>query len=261
VDWHPGVAYCLDPLFVAANGTSGDAAIFPAVDVAAAPGVRLVRMSLRIPPAPLYPPYTPVPWPRVPIGAANAEVLFRSADDLVCELPADRTLMAQQRIGNARPYLGRMTWAATLVPKDSTASDFYVLSVVVFDRRDLSMPATVPSATEPDAERICQVQFLGGGLAGGEVRLTARPGRPTSDLHLRGRNWLMLAGWKPIVWNGQQVTLQRFGWYRVQNAVEDSTGCDATLFGQDWDQSLTTQAVLVSGVVAVYEKTIRLGAM
>jgi len=113
-----------------------------------------------------------------------------------------------------------------------------------------------------DAERPVTVSsFNSNGYNGGDVVLHADS---EDDLKMKEGEWLMLAG--------TNAALQtHFRWYRIQTAdagpVEDTSVTppvwtrDLTLFGQDWPQAplLTVhKAVWIPGVVAVYEKTIRL---
>ena len=86
---------------------------------------------------------------------------------------------------------------------------------------------------------------------------------PEDDLKMKEGEWLMLAGMNA---SGQQ----HFRWYHIQTAdagpILDTSVTpsvwkrELTLFGQDWPVTNLTvhKAVWIPGVVAVYEKTIRL---
>lgn len=278
-----GGAFCIDPLFVAQNITSTglgqDTGCFPCLLPSSATDTRMFRTTLRTSP-----------------GAAShmqspqAEQVFMCHDDLALELPADRTMLPIQKFGTPsvttqRQYEGQYSWLATLAPKDQGGSELYVLSIVVFHRRDMTTPSATPSADEPESERLVNVvQLPGGGLGGGEMRFEVRATtRPDVDLQLNSGAWVMLVGTKVNSSTGTVVG-RYFQWYRVlsvQPELVDEVSYppltmssdgkkerNVTLFGQDWDPNLIsspganllnrTQAVLVTGVVAVYEKTIRL---
>ncbi|MCY2994521.1 MAG: hypothetical protein NTY19_42645 [Planctomycetota bacterium] len=168
------------------------------------------------------------------------------------------------------------------MPKDSNnidtsesyLSDLYLLSIVVFHRRDLEMtlPAGTPGIEEPENERLVNVPTVYGN---GELVLETRAGRPAVDLKLGQGEWVMLMAAKEIAkdYNNQPVYKTRFKWYRVLVVEPDTQATNSgtyqrnvTLFGQDWDADMLPtsmpqvfpQALLMNGVVAVYEKTIRL---
>jgi hypothetical protein len=266
----PGISYCIDPLCV---GTLVDGArytlavgdypsfqpgYFPWFDPNLFAGPRMYRISLRP---------TTVGVPSGGMTKPQAEQAFLYQDDLTVSLPDDRTLLPIQNFGTGsvkRQYEGRFSWLATLTPMGPLASDLYVLSIVVLHRRDLDMthPVALPGNEEPENERLVNVTFLDPmALAGGEVTLTTRDNtRPAKDLQLGQGQWVMLMG--------ADATHSVFKWYRVLAVEPEPRGTgpyqrNVTLFGQDWDftQMTTppgTQALLMSGVVAVYEKTIRL---
>lgn len=257
----PGVSYCIDPLCVATlvdtNAYTAIAGSFPSIPQVAATDPRMFRISLR---------------PAVGLSnvqgmkRAQAEQSFLYQDDLTVSLPDDRTLLPIQSFGSGnvkRQYEGRFSWLATLTPKDAAAGDLYVLSIVVLHRRDLGMtlPAATPGTEEPENERLVNVTFATGvtlAPGGGDVTLVTRSTtRPEKDLRLGQGEWVLLMG--------ASGARSVFKWYRVL-AVEPDTRSvgglfkrDVTLFGPDWDATLPTQqALLMNGVVAVYEKTIRL---
>ena len=278
----PGVSYCIDPLCVATlvdtSAYTPVAGYFPSI-AGAAGNPRMYRISLR-----------PTAGVLNGMKQPQAEQAFLYQDDLTVRLPDDRALLPIQNFGTGnvkRQYEGRYSWLATLTPVGSSASNLYVLSIVVFHRRDLGMtlPASSPGSNEPENERMVDVVFPTGttvALGGGDVMLKTRtnnsptpwsnPPRPDKDIQLGQGEWIMLmanAAGQPI-----------FKWYRVIAVEPDtynvSTGTygpqfdnttdptnpfyyrNVTLFGQDWDTTLATQALLMNGVVAVYEKTIRL---
>ena len=240
-----GTAYCLDPLYVATNGTSSPGCWFPAFDPAVVPGVRLRRISLRAFPGNQA--MAPVP----PIGFAAAEALFCSRDDLVFSLPDDRTLppVQLQSSAGSRQFEGAFTWFAT-VCAPNYGSGAGSVSVVVCQRRDLTEPDILLTVAKLDWP-MCN--------------LAVRSGRPDDDLGIKEHRWIFLAG-------SDVAGIARHGWYRVVNRADilpagqpdiDGTVYPTstrwvTLFGQDWRcNAATTQAGVVGPVVAVYEKTFR----
>lgn len=316
--WQCG--FCIDPIYLASNTTNPATPgiqRFPyfAPSNLPTPGTPwMLRVSLRTRPGAIDTSTMPNPVPAMTIS--QAEQLFLGGDDLVFQLPSDRTLPSQQvfhgfwrastnysmgtycqptvangwgyRVTSAgtsgssepapwptvlgatimdgtvtwecrplvkRQWEGKFSWLATVVPKRNYDSDTYVLSIVVFHRRDLAL----------DAERMINVAFNSNGYNGGDVVLQAAA---ADDLKMKEGEWLMLAGTDSDVVPYQYY----FHWYRIQTAdagpEEVSTGVwerHLTLFGADWPgQDWATpvidvcKAVWTPGVVAVYEKTIRL---
>ena len=240
------------------------------------------------------PPRAPNP-PPLPLSKLLADSVFIFDDDLNYDRAADASLVAAQviedlpAVANAparRQVEGRLSWMATLTPKLDryTGPDFnvrpligtYVLSVVVFYDR----PASLVYNADPLNERVLNVAAMpGGGVTGGEVLLT---GATEADLDIHTNEWIMLMGTLPAVRiginplppNNQVFTdpVHVFKWYRVSDTEAEVTfnGTSyeryVTLMGQDWPTNtiinttpqLVAQAVVMEGVVAVMEKTIRL---
>jgi hypothetical protein len=258
-------AFCIDPLYMAANMTT------PATE-----GIKLFPYFLT-PPGPA----SNVPWmprvtlrtrpgatianppPTVVVPAMNVEQasqIFLGDDDLVFNLPTDRTLSPQQKFDSSvtkRQWEGKFSWLATLVPKQGTGNKLYLLSIVVFHRRDLTADAErrVDVAPVPAAMTV--------GLNGGDVLLSSTV---KDDLKMKEGEWLMLSGI-----DGSSPARKHFQWYRIQTAdagpVPNAGGTgyerDLTLFGQDWQfgqmtGSGKTSVIWIPGIVAVYEKTIYL---
>jgi len=317
---HPSGAnasYCIDPRFVATNttftNTTYDATFFPYFKRNAAiipPQPRMARISL-----------DPNPNDNVVVGimsALQADQIFVTDDELSFELPDDETLPPVQQFGGKRQSEGTLSWMATVSPKvdtDGVFKDTYTLSIVVFNRRDVSAlgrsqtmfedengNGTIDAGEAPTYnERLAWIvgpstnanaapQFHGDGYGGGDVTLEAAT---SEDLELNSGDWVMLmqnlkttAPYTPM-----------FRWYRVaetevpywdgtqylegrpidrtlpgNSARPGAFERDTTLIGSDWPWTSTadripdasgsplpvTFATLVTGVVAVYEKTIRL---
>ena len=84
-------------------------------------------------------------------------------------------------------------------------------------------------------------------------------------LKVRAGDWIMLAGTRPT--HRRRQSMPVFKWYRVSE-TDSGAGIPhrrrhyaiaVSLTGPDWDISpANQQAVIVEGVVGVYEKTIRL---
>jgi len=272
-----GEAFCIDPLYMAANGNASqfDPGIlrFPYLGSPPTTGVPYMkRVSLRAyPGASLSPPSStilpgspgsPVMW------LEQAGQIFLGDDDLTFNLPKDRTIPPQQKYnfggtsgveGLKRQWEGRFSWLATVVPKPGASSDTYMLSIVVFHRRELLV----------DAERVVDVTaFNSNGYNGGDVVLHVDGLDREDDLKMKEGEWLMLAGIDTNVSPWRYY----FQWYRIQTADAGPTPAggggydrDLTLFGADWPgQDLVPplidvrKAVWIPGIVAVYEKTIRL---
>jgi prepilin-type N-terminal cleavage/methylation domain-containing protein len=295
-------SFCIDPLFIATHFENADYAntstpvpeaveFFPYYEMTdVARETRMQRISLQT----------------QPVGAtgmslAQAISVFMSGDDLVFNLSPDPTEPPIQNWGEndtQRQSEGRFTWMATLTPIQDTLidgsnslaqnTDLYLLSIVVFHRRDMTMTMQVdtPSIEGPDNERLVEVaSFDGAGYGGGEVVLRTyertTPSNTTAqhypeDLTLRNGDWLMLSA-KVGVPPGPPLThpVHFFRWYRVQSAdaIEELPSGEyirsVSLQGTDWDRiiltmaqfpgaNMVTQATLMNNVVAVYEKTIRL---
>ena len=176
----------------------------------------------------------------------------RMQDDLNFEVPDDATLppinhtfkdnngtpadVSDDTVAIKRFSDGDFSWLATLVRERD--SDTYTLSVVVFNKRN------VPSAGD---ENLMAVNFLGNGWGGGDATLTGA----AAEFALPGQ-WVMLAAG------------DRFRWYRIIYASDFNAGSrEVTLQGRDWDVAApfdAPQATLVTGAIAVYERTVRLQA-
>ncbi len=278
-------SFCIDPLFVATHAARGTE--FAAIEY-----------------FPYYPPDHPVrdtrmqrislrdfPGGDTGMSLAAAMEIFSSQDDLVFDLPDDPTFPPLQNFSDLqtrRQAMGRFSWLATLTPKqhlqaiwdDGTTDygDSYILSIVVFHDRDMSMNVEDPDPENtlwetygPANERVLNVPLFDSiGFAGGEVVLQTRPNRPVQDLDIRSGNWVMLSTRIPT----SPEPLHFFRWFRVVAADAgvdegDPSERNVTLHGSDWDlfvalvdqfpdADLRTQATVLNNVVAVYEKTVRL---
>jgi prepilin-type N-terminal cleavage/methylation domain-containing protein len=253
-------AFCIDPLGIGedlnwngtldsgedlnGNGSLDIRGFFPLPGL----GTRMPRVVLR-----------DRPGGTIIMDRKLAERIFVARDDLAVDRPVNPTSPPEQVYGTAqsqRQYNGSFSWFATLVKTVNTnLSDQYVLSIVVLEDRDRQA-----------AEQELRVSYLGG-RGGGEVVLTGQ-------FDLRTGNWLMLTA------PGPGGSPDIFRWYRVVNSaldeeldlngngtVDSAEDIDGngqlnaiefvTLEGADID-FIPNSAVLVRGVVGVFEKTIRL---
>ena len=228
------------------------------------------------------------------LDATAANSIFVGADDLVFDLPADRTLGPVQNFSflNASPAnplkrnsQGRMSWFATIVPKldrlgsavGYTPVDEYILSIVVFAQRPVDRELFDNGGNQLSEDLVSErvggvAQFYSGSAAeidpafsGGDVTLATRNGRGPDDLELRNGDWIMLSGQKSTL--AGPVIVHK--WYRVVQAGDEPQPVpplpqpaqywtrDVTLMGPDWNIPVT-QFTIVRGVVQVMERTIRL---
>jgi type II secretory pathway pseudopilin PulG len=245
-------SYCIDPRFVAANGTSK----FP---FNAAAAVSMDRITL------LNKPITDNTSAMMIKSMANN--IFMSQDELVFDAPTDNltppkqlyTKDAAQTDDVRRATLGKVSWFATVVPKVNLSTgqaDSYILSIIVINGRDGAM------STHPDNERVGRIipaNFHSKGRGGGDVTIQSADGSSLNNWDLNQDRWVMLAG------NTAQGPIYR--WYRILSAGE---GGNVTLQGPDWPILAPdgtagliqgdTQVVMVTGTVTVFEKTIQLKA-
>ncbi len=284
----PGQSFCLDPVFVSAVGPSASTyaaemaarAQFPLNYAYDSTLLAMPRITLRSN-------FTP----NFVLNANAAQRLFVADDDLIFDMPSDRTLgpvqnFSFQNSAPANPLRrnseGRISWMATIVPKlDRLASNAgtltptyeYTLSVVVFSQRPLDRELIDTSSgslisEDQVSERVVSVQkFYSGSPAfsGGDMRLVSRPSRGTSgedDLALQNGDWLMFSGVKTTLAGSMQV----HKWYRVVHAGDEPqpNGSvwtrDVTVMGPDWDIANIpmTQVTIVRGVTQVLERTVQL---
>lgn len=278
-----GNSFCIDPRFVS-RGTNAATHTrrngFPFIADMYPVGTLLEMPRLTLAP-------TLAVAPTLFMGQLQADEVFTGSDDLVFDLPPDRTLGPLQNFSLSstlaplkRNTNGTISWMATLVPKLNrlgVPTDEYTLSIVVFSRRIIDQ---ILDDENKANERVVAVrQFFAGqpAIGGGDVELTTRRNF-ADDLELRSGNWVLLSSVKNVL-GGSTPTVQVHKWYRVANAGEEAvfdsaTGNwvrDVTLVGPDWDWGnmggnypgpggyvTPTQVTIVRGVVAVFEKTIRL---
>ena len=193
--------------------------------------------------------------------------------------PEEQGWTGSDDIPLTRQAQGAFSWMATLVPKrykPGQIDDRYILSIVIFNRRDPVMamnavnervaiiPAVVPGTNPAEAG------FSSGGIGGGEVVIVPHraSGNRNQDLDLKSGDWVLLAG--QLLSGITTRTEQTFRWYRIISADPRLDADDnildvvATLEGPDWPVSSLnpanndTQVIIVKDVVGVFERTIRI---
>ncbi|MBM4000998.1 MAG: hypothetical protein FJ297_15905 [Planctomycetes bacterium] len=290
-----GASFCIDPQYVARAVNDGHTlpTLFPDVPTAVlpldqSPEPRMARVTLRTTPG-ASPVLAGNPNPLFTIPRTVADEIFFLNDDLLFERPTDAT---QPPVGvfsydlNANPekrqYEGSMSWLATLSPILAATGgpaheNLYTLSIVVFENRNLDtdIKANVDVTMEP-IETVLNVPIFSGlGGGGGDVTFATRPGRPKEDLEqIRPGSWVMLGARLRDPETPATPGAAVFRWYKIESvdaeSVLDTTqtldpnydvwGREVFLDGGDWNPNVAfpTQATILSGVVAVFEKTIRL---
>ena len=291
-------AFCIDPLLIAtqtANHTvqaSNRLVRFPYyLDDASTTGSgqnypRMRRISVATAP-------TVFPNPAVlanandltgPITLAHANSIFVSHDDLALQIdeadksvdPTPQMIEEPAAVNPAVPikqqYQGQYSWMATLAPKvgaSNSASELYILSIVVFKQRSLTLPA--PTDTTLPTERVVDFEVTSNGSTGSiEVQLAADPSINAAFtpeyLSLSQGDWVLLQGATPAI--------PYFRWYQVLGTGGDAKADGngrwqryVTLQGPEWlpatypvvaNPPTHGQMVIVDGIVGVYQKTIRL---
>ncbi len=258
-----GASYAIDPWFIAQ--TTADATDPTAFDTAnaqyfpcgAAAPFRMERVS--------FDRRVLSTDPLLPMTVAGTQRVFVSHDDLMVDTPEDTTLRPRLAFsttsGSYDPagtspavneIEGHYSWLATVAQVG--ANEFNV-AVAVFRDRDMSLP-TATAAIDPNkyGERVVGLELLGGGVGGGEFRLSATSAAQLSALP---GDWMLLCGTGNI-----------FCWYRIVSLGEVQPGFtrEVTLAGPDWNPdwdstpsvpSTGAQAVLFTNLVLVRTETVQ----
>jgi hypothetical protein len=250
-------AYCLDPRMVAAHPST--AYTFPAAkNVPSA--VQMPRITLRA---------QPPPYAAEPMGLALAEDIFVLQDDLVFDIPEQAELPPLQRYftnaqgqGAKRLAEGRLSWLATIVPDPVLrGSDYYLLSVAILHNR----------VVDPTEEMVALVtQSLGPGQITLQDVSGADPPSKYGVKDIRTGDWLLIA--QVLVPDQRLPANERrarpfFRWTKVIGADEKRNVAGLprefmlSLSDMNFNPPAQTprpHAIYMRGVVAVYEKSIRL---
>ena len=280
-------AVVIDPLMVTAN--SADASIVQTFPYNVNPST-LNPNAPWIPRLSLFVPVTPTTG--APMSFPLADRIFRSSDEQSYTQPSvdnqRPTMIFGRNATNDRlqaASLGNDSWFVTIAPSLAEVSTYatafttttaqpmatarqYTASIVVVNKRDLTLPPTTAVETPPPGERMLTATILAGGIAGGDVRLTAPANTLTEWLNVRPGQWIMLTCYVPAT--------NRFylDWYRIVGVGEIIAGSpatrDVTLHGPDWPSAMLQQfaaafgtstqvyATIVDGVTGVFQKTITL---
>jgi type II secretory pathway pseudopilin PulG len=273
-------AFCIDPRYCAANPATGGA-VFPYGSATS----RMLRVTLENGASSYH---------RTPMPMLQANLQFSVEDDLAYDRFTgtfngidQSTQQAASLFARGAPTAldplgpplkreshGHMSWMATLSPKierlqtGGAVEDRYVLSVVVFYDRPAQLE--VNSGFDASEWELSVSAFHGSGIGGGDMQLRDTSGSPAEEqlrrLTIHRDQWIMLMSNAPAVGaNGREISVCR--WYRVIDSDEpNGNNVDVTLAGADWEFGITppppnqppTTAIICQGVVAVFEKTIKL---
>lgn len=238
------------------------------------------------------------------LSAALCNRVFQSRDDLSFFLPDDRDNRPVQQFSidavgtNSNDFilqtpakrlapmtLGEYSWMVTVSPTVGELYDWttmtyvpermrtFVVSVVVFHKRPISLLPNDPTANDPPAERTVAVEFTGSGVGGGSVHLESDAPNYLRDL--RPNQWILVTGRinVPSLPLNQMPAVAK--WYRIVTVDDGSRPDhrDVTLDGPDWNpghfavlgsdvgdegEDIHAAASIFDGVVAVYDKTMQL---
>lgn len=269
-----GNSVCIDPKFIAFNGTDARFGKFPIEldnDPMTTPNPpRMTRVTL--PALDTSPPTA--------MSLTVADRIFTWQADKIFAEPDDRTLRPGALLGPGTmdmryQFDGRYSWLVTMTPAVAEGSmtdvlqrRFFDVSVVVFYQRDLEAPENLQTDRDVlPSERVVYADFINGsGLGGGVVRLWSdRVNNNTNDPEqsdfpeVRPGQWIMLSGWvdessnfntRYVDTSGTDGVFSEravFKWYRVVAAEDlvhevnfitsgsdDEWYQDVTLAGPDW---------------------------
>lgn len=201
---------------------------------------------------------------------AQAINVFQHPDDLSFDDPEDKLLLpsqayklidptqSNQNVANRlkRQASGKISWMAMMVPENGN-SFLYRAYMVAFKNRQLRFELNDVDGNgdgnttrEIVGEKIYDAQLATGGqgIGGGEFILTYSSGTFRDNKSLRAGDWVLLTD-----------NNTNYRWYRISriNDANAPANLQVTLTGPNWDANSTNvQAIALSGVVAVFEKTI-----
>jgi hypothetical protein len=200
---------------------------------------------------------------------AQAVNVFQHQDDLSFGESEDNLLLPPQNYKLINPAQsnqdvtnrmkrsssGKISWMAMMVPENGNPF-LYRAYIVVFKKRQLrfkriSSTDNLGNITQQIAgERIYDALPAAGnqGIGGGEFDLTLTSGTFAENKSPRAGDWILLTD-----------NDENYRWYRISRTNSDNAPdqLQVSLTGPNWNTTLTnTQAIALSGVIAVYEKTI-----
>jgi len=256
-------AFAIDPLFMSLHSTDTVAASFPyntGNPPSGSPTSSLIRLTLKLSEFDT----SPVVSGRYPL----AEQIFVSRNDptfspinLATGAKTDRPHRVFDS-NNLPQIAGEYSWMMTVSPAQGDVGRLSTVSVVVFYKRALQLPALSGTPAEQQKrECIADVRFEGAGIGGGDIRISWTPtGDNQNAPKLKANQWLMIYRQHPVYGVTEAV------WYRIVAADDYNPGVSPgvrylTVQGPDWDTSggnVTAYAGLFDSVVGVYTKTIQL---
>ncbi len=199
---------------------------------------------------------------------AQAVNVFQHQDDLSFGESEDNLLLPPQNYKLINPAQsnqdvtnrmkrtssGKISWMAMMVPEEGNRL-LYRAYIVVFKNRQLRFNRIASTdnfgniTQQIAGERIYDAVPAAGnqGIGGGEFDLTLTSGTFLEDKNPRAGDWILLTD-----------NDENYRWYRISRTNSDNAAdqLQVSLTGPNWDTNLTTQAIALSGVVPVYEKTI-----
>ncbi|MDG2467789.1 MAG: hypothetical protein P8M80_00790 [Pirellulaceae bacterium] len=227
---------------------------------------------------------------------ATAESVFRSMNELVFDEPGDKLNFPPQsfkRDGTVelkRNYRGDITWMAMVVPErcnplmvananSELNPHFYRLYVIVFKNRQLNYRQGTGSG-----EAVYRANPIGNGQRGGDFEFDLMTKfedgmvLPVANQlqegdYLNAGDWVLLTDYNQIPPSGGQAAPTGTQWlfYQIQRVGtpgkvnRDGNNTIVTLSGPDWTGDIDLQtpprearAIVLSNVITVYEKTIRI---
>lgn len=197
---------------------------------------------------------------------SQSEGIFRSVNELVFNNPTndlDNPIQSINRDGTVdlkRDYQGKISWMAMVVPEtdvfDEVNPHMYRLYVIVFRNRQLTY-----RHTDPTGEAVFSTTSAGSGIGGGSYDFQVVDGALQQDDYLNNGDWVLFTDF-PVdnKWRWYQIS-------RVNPPQKDeqiklfrspSGMATVTVQGADWSGSTSPTAIVMSNVISVYEKTIRI---
>ncbi len=267
-------AYCIDPLWLMEGGyrtvTAGQPQlqlnIFPA-SAASSQNPQLLgmhRVGLRS---------LKRPDNNRQIEAALARKVFFLADELVFDRPDDQSQAPRRQFfkdASGHPTASvtnaSLSWFATVCPA-GYSSDEYILSIVVVKNRLplLSLTEDTVFAIAAGEEKVVSAKpvFAGEVLLSPLFPPTAQDELKVSDLNTG--DWILLSKLAaPAGTPGRDGVKRTYRWTQIIGASDEDDGVRSfTVSNDDFLKpgEMDGTAILVRGVTAVYERTIRLEKM
>lgn len=198
---------------------------------------------------------------------AHSEGIFRSVNELVFNAPANdldfpnQSLAREGVVDLKRNYQGKISWMAMVVPEtdvvDEVNPHMYRLYVIVFNDRTLRYRPNA-SGIVP-GEVVYSITAAGSMIGGGTFDFQNPTGLLAQDDYLNNGDWVLLTDSPGSNWRWYQIQRTDFPSKQDQNKqFTDGLSVAVTLQGADWTGTPPTFAIVLSNVISVYEKTIRI---